>query len=549
MNVDTDLHYTFLLEYAKEKALKNQKDKGIVTDDIKRKYVMYIRRSTKDRHHQEKSIEDQLKACNEYCKVNGIKPLEILIEEESAKRAGKRSIFSAMIENIRKEKYNSIIAYHPDRLARNMKDAGEILDLLDIGKLVDLKFPTFIFNRDSNGFLTLGLQFLMAKQYVDNLSTVSQRGTKSIVEEGKAPIYAKYGYVKSEDRYFRPDGKNFELIKQAFRMGIDGYSYEDVATFLNEHDFQFKGKKVKMYKQKISDIFSDPFFAGINVFGGTVVELVKKDPLFTPVITPLEFSKLRKVINSSKGYKAKQETITLLRGMVTCHYCQNQMTPALLGNGKGKYYLRLNCTNKQCARYTEKKADGTNIRRDMRGKIIFEKMYEILKGIQFDESAYADYVKDMKKIARKEKATYVENLATLDTRMSNIERDIESTASALGKTVEKKAIDLLNKKIEKLIHEKDLAEVRKENIEKQLVDIDYEMSQETLPYKKFSNFFENIAGIIRNNENAFIVDNAIRMIFSNFVVDDEKVLSYQYNPHIEKYLKVASVMSCRDGGT
>jgi len=41
-------------------------------------------------------------------------------------------------------KAQGILAWHPDRLARNAVDAGRIVYLLDRNILTDLKFPTFL---------------------------------------------------------------------------------------------------------------------------------------------------------------------------------------------------------------------------------------------------------------------------------------------------------------------------------------------------------------------------------------------------------------------
>lgn len=543
-----ELHYKFLLEFAEEKARKNRIEKGIITDDIKRKYVMYLRRSTKDKYHQERSIKDQKSECEALCNREGIKPVKILIEEESAKKSGKRSIFTEMIEDIKKGRYNSIIAWHPDRLARNMKDGGEIIDLIDNGKIIDLKFPTFTFTRDTNGIMTLGFQFVLAKSYVDNLSTASKRGTTKIVQEGKAPIYPKYGYIKSQERYYRPDGKNFELIRKAFEMGIEGMPYDNIAKYLNDNSFEFKGKKIKMYKQKIADLFSDPFYAGINVYGDTVVELTKIDPLFKSVITPLEFGKLRKGINASKGYSAKQESEILLRGLVHCFYCDNLMTPGVTGNGRGQRYLRIACTNKKCDRFTKKK-DGKSIRRDVRAKVIFDKMIYILQNVDIDKEAYYEYLEEMKLLAIEKRSHYEEGLKHVDNKIDEIEKEIDRNTSALAKSTNESLTKRLNLKFEELENNKEQLIERRKNIEQQLTDIDFNLKKKTLSYEKFSNFFKNIVDIILNNENKYVVDQTIRMIFSNFILDDEKVVSYQFNPNIEKYLKLPSVISSRGNKT
>jgi DNA invertase Pin-like site-specific DNA recombinase len=68
--------------------------------------------------------------------------LEEFIEKQSAKIPG-RPIFGKMLARIEKGEANGILAWHPDRLARNSVDGGQLIFLLDSGGLAGLKFPTF----------------------------------------------------------------------------------------------------------------------------------------------------------------------------------------------------------------------------------------------------------------------------------------------------------------------------------------------------------------------------------------------------------------------
>jgi DNA invertase Pin-like site-specific DNA recombinase len=79
-------------------------------------------------------------------KRDGLKVVDTLKEEKSARKSANREVFEEMMDEIRRENslYNSIICWHPDRLGRNMKDAGEIIDLIDRGIIKDLKFLSFL---------------------------------------------------------------------------------------------------------------------------------------------------------------------------------------------------------------------------------------------------------------------------------------------------------------------------------------------------------------------------------------------------------------------
>tara|TARA_Y100001960_G_C14400387_1_gene693094 strand:+ start:222 stop:662 length:441 start_codon:yes stop_codon:yes gene_type:complete len=139
-------------------------------------YVIYCRKSTDESSdNQKQSIPDQIKACIDYAKREGLtikkKPkdfslfeseieiekednesdvgnrrifqetrdLFIIKEQETAKVPGRRKKWQALINLINKEKVNGIISYAPDRQARNMLEAGQIIDLLDQNKLKENK--------------------------------------------------------------------------------------------------------------------------------------------------------------------------------------------------------------------------------------------------------------------------------------------------------------------------------------------------------------------------------------------------------------------------
>ncbi len=134
-------------------------DQEQTTKDLK--YVIYARKSTESEERQVRSLADQIKECEEFAKAKNlivIKPY--ITESESAKEPEIRPKFRLMVDDIQKGKYDGIIAWHPDRLARNMKDAGEIIDLLDKQIIKDLQFVSFTFQNNTMGKMLLGIAFV-----------------------------------------------------------------------------------------------------------------------------------------------------------------------------------------------------------------------------------------------------------------------------------------------------------------------------------------------------------------------------------------------------
>ena len=104
------------------------------------RYVIYARKSTDVAEKQERSIGDQIGECKGLADRLGPRWVEVIHEEKSAMVADKRPLFRAMLEKLRAGTIDGIIAWAPDRLARNMKEGGEIIDMLDHGVIKDIKF-------------------------------------------------------------------------------------------------------------------------------------------------------------------------------------------------------------------------------------------------------------------------------------------------------------------------------------------------------------------------------------------------------------------------
>jgi DNA invertase Pin-like site-specific DNA recombinase len=101
----------------------------------------------------------------------------------------------------KKPRPDGIIAWLPDRLARNMRDAGEIIELLDSGQLADLKFPMYAFHNDSSGKEHLAMEFARAKAYSDHLQDNVLRGLieQELKGRGTRPLPPAYTVIEDED--------------------------------------------------------------------------------------------------------------------------------------------------------------------------------------------------------------------------------------------------------------------------------------------------------------------------------------------------------------
>jgi DNA invertase Pin-like site-specific DNA recombinase len=120
----------------------------------KPKYFLYARKSTEDDDKQIMSIPAQLVELREFASRENLEILEEFQESKSAKSPG-REVFGEMMMRLESLKEPiGILAWHPDRLARNSVDGGRIIYAVDTSKVISLRvFRHFGLNPLRRGYL------------------------------------------------------------------------------------------------------------------------------------------------------------------------------------------------------------------------------------------------------------------------------------------------------------------------------------------------------------------------------------------------------------
>ena len=311
----------------------------------KQTYFLYVRKSTDVEDKQVLSIEAQIVELRKFAADNDLRIIDTIIEKRTAKKPG-RPRFNKMLARVEAGEASGILAWHPDRLARNSVDGGQIVYLLDQTHLTSLKFPTFWFENTSQGKFMLSIAFGQSKYYVDNLSENTKRGLRQKVRRGERPGLAPVGYINDvRTKTVVVDKRRAPFVVEAFKLYAKGASrLEDIAAFLASKGITTSSGK-HFPKDQVKRMLLNPFYYGHFRYAGEIHE-GKHTPLLDKRLFDQVQATLMRRGKPQKGATAPQALCGLLR----CGVCDMAITAEKKTkhqkNGNIHEYVYYRCTRK-----------------------------------------------------------------------------------------------------------------------------------------------------------------------------------------------------------
>ena len=230
---------------------------------MQKKYFIYCRKSTDEKERQVLSISAQLSITREVARRHGIEVIEELTESRSAKTPG-RPIFDRVMDDLKKGKVHGIIAHKPDRLSRNDTDSAIIFQLMSSG--VDFVFADTPVVNNAMGRANLGMQFVWAKFYSENLSEEVKKGLREKFRQGVWPTYAPLGYLNRDGKIV-VDPERASLIKKAFQwFASNEFSVETLAQKIYDEGLRSR-KGTRVSKSVLHRVLDNPFYYGRMQWG------------------------------------------------------------------------------------------------------------------------------------------------------------------------------------------------------------------------------------------------------------------------------------------
>lgn len=322
----------------------------------------YTRFSTENQNQS--STIGQLRAIKAYCEKNNIELIDTYIDEAQSGTNMNRKNFQKMIADAPTALWDTVVVYNMSRLSRSVKDT---LVIKEEFKKMGKKIISVIENQDDTpegdffNLITYGMNELFVKQFKrDSWRGLMVNANECKAQGGVPPL----GYAVGKDKKYIINEEEAKIVRIIFDMTVKGYSYRDIANYLNSNGYTNRGKEFRVY---FNDMLRNEKYAGVYVWnlrecknkakGKTnrkhkpESEVIRIEGGMPQIIDRETFDKVQKIMderrksNKYRGPRCKY----LLSKILVCGKCGHAFSGGYGWSGERKnlrkYYK---CTNKMC---------------------------------------------------------------------------------------------------------------------------------------------------------------------------------------------------------
>lgn len=423
------------------------------------KFILYCRKSSEQEDRQILSLPAQEKELLTYATRENLKIIDIYKESKSAHTAG-RTHFNEMVQRIEKKEANGILVWDESRIARNSKDGGMIVYMMDLEQIVEIRKPGKIYRNTPDDKSWLQMNFMMSKKESDDKSVNTRRGLRTKAEKGWFPSsFSKPGYMwdrfsERGNKILLNDPIRFPLMKQCWELMVTGaYTVPQLCRKLNtEWGYKSPVRKTmggkSMARSQLYTLFGDPFYYGYYEYKDSsgVKQWIKGN--HEPMVSKEEFNRVQILLGRGCRQKKTKHEFSLT-GIIRCGECNAMVTAeekwqVICGNSNCKN--KFNANNRDfCPKCEVKIKDMTNAKvlhyiyyhcskrinpnctqKSIRAEKLEKQVDEILKNIHISERFKDWALKYLNKLNDEEVTTRTATVSSLQSAYNDCLKKLDN---------------------------------------------------------------------------------------------------------------------------
>ncbi len=316
--------------------------------------VIYARYSS---HNQrEESIEQQVEECLAFARANNLRVVEVYSDKAISGKTDRRTAFQRLLRDAEKGKFQVVIAYKSNRIARNMLNALQYEAKLD-GYGIKTLYAKEEFGDTAAGRFALRTMMNVNQFYSENMAEDIKRGlydnaANCMVANGHLP----YGYKADETLHYAIDEPKAAVIREIFTRVSCGEAFVDIMASLNARGIKTSYGR-PWGRSSFQKILSNERYRGIYIYGD-----VRKEGGIPRIISDELYFKVQEVITTKKNPQGRHRVNGdyLLTGKLFCGHCKSPMTGISGTSRSGNLHYYYVCQKRR----TEKTCEKKNLRRD-----------------------------------------------------------------------------------------------------------------------------------------------------------------------------------------
>ena len=495
--------------------------------------VVYARFSSTNQRSE--SIDAQKRACYKYISEKGYTPVGDYVDEALTGTNLLRPGFQKLLEDSQKGMFDTVIVHKYDRLSRSVYDTLDVQQqLARYGIRVESVIEPF--NDSPEGQLQQIVQLGVSQYYSANLAREVVKGLKEnaykAMHNGGIP---PYGFdVDPETKKYIINEHEASGIRIMFEKIIQGWSYRELAEYLNLLGYRTKIGNKFSANSSFYDLLTNPKYKGEYVFNRSVSkpkqigmkrshrknkneEEIIRIPNGVPAIVDEEtfelVQKLLKQRRRSKGqHKAKE--VYLLTGLVECAECGSAYhgSSRIGGRNKSKY-VSYRCSKRK---KLENPCKCKEINKTLLDEFVVNQLYTTL----LNQTNLEQLLEEVNVKLKQKYADMDHDLPQLQKQLDEVNQKISNLVQAiamggLG------SLDTITQEIQRLEHDKvKLTELVQENqVKKESLTLTLEQLKQVLDESKqymLSNHDDMVKYILSRFIHKIIIGNETIIVNYNY---------------------------------